>query len=162
MIVAIYPGSFDPLTVGHLDIINRAASFCDTLIVAIAKNSSKMPLFTVDERLVMIKDSFRDNGRIEALAFDGLLADFCKGRSVSLIIRGIRGHSDFDYESSLAFMNEHLAPEVQTVFLLAKPGYSNVSSSLIREAASYNGDISSLVPAHIIPQIKKKFSVSNR
>ena len=143
----IYPGSFDPLTNGHLGIIKRAASLCDMLIVAVARNSAKKPLFTLEERLEIIKESYPGNGQIQIVSFNGLLADFCVKNGISFIFRGLRSSADFDYECSIARMNSCLAPEVQTVFLMADEEYSFVSSSIVKEVASYGGDVSSLAPA---------------
>ncbi|MGL4369946.1 MAG: pantetheine-phosphate adenylyltransferase [Spirochaetota bacterium] len=154
----IYPGSFDPLTNGHLDIIKRAAAVCDMLYVAVARNSAKRPLFSVEERLEIIKDCCPCGGAIEVVAFDGLLADFCSENGISIIFRGLRGAADFENESAVACVNSMLAPGTETLFLLAESGSSFISSSIVKEVASYGGDVSPLGPPQVIPMLKTKFS----
>lgn len=157
MQIGIYPGSFDPLTYGHLDIINRGKKVCDLLIIAVAKNSEKNCLFSVNERINIIQDCCDDEG-IEITTFDGLLADYCMERNVSFILRGIRSVSDFEYENPIAVVNRKLAPEVETLFLMADAGAAFVSSRIVREIASYGGDLSSLVPPRVAEKIQRRFS----
>jgi pantetheine-phosphate adenylyltransferase len=159
MRIGIYPGSFDPLTNGHLDIIERAKKLSDKLIVAIARNNSKEPLFSEEERLEFLENSCsRDNNKIEIVSFDGLLVDFCRKRNVSFIIRGLRAIVDFEYEYAIALMNKNLAPEIETVFLMAKSEYSFISSNMVKEVASYGGDITSLIPPIVNKKLQEKFS----
>jgi len=156
--IGIYPGSFDPLTNGHLDIIKRAAQLFDMLYVAVARNSTKKPLFSVEERLEIIQECCEGNGSIKIVAFDGLLADFCLKNDVSFIVRGLRATADYEYEQALSVMNKKLAPEIETLFFTASPEFSFVSSRMIKEVASYGGNISSLVPETVVSRLKSKFS----
>lgn len=159
MRIGIYPGSFDPLTNGHLDIIERAKQICDRLIIAIAKNSAKQPLFTVQERLEMLERCCHCEGSsVETVAFEGLLVDFCRAQGVSLIFRGLRAIVDFEYEYAIALMNKKLAPGIETVFLMAQSEYSFVSSNMVKEVASYGGDITSLVPQFVNEMLQHRFS----
>ena len=154
---AIYPGSFDPVTNGHLDIINRAVELCDRLIVAVARNSEKKNLFSADERVSMLSSCcYEDNNKIEIVEFGGLLADYCVENEISFIVRGLRAIADFEYEYAMALMNKRLAPQVDTVFLIASNENSFVSSRIVREVVSLNGDVSSLVPSSILPLLKKR------
>ena len=154
----IYPGSFDPLTNGHSDIITRAAAMCSKLYVAVARNSAKNPLFTLEERLEILKECYPGNSVIEVVAFDGLLADFCVQNGISVIFRGLRSAADFDYERAIALTNRTLAPSVETVFLAAAAGSSFISSSIVREVALNRGDVSSLVPPAVASRLQSKFS----
>jgi pantetheine-phosphate adenylyltransferase len=154
----IYPGSFDPLTNGHLDIIIRAAALCDMLIVAVARNSAKEPLFSLEERLEILQECYPGNSSIEVVSFDGLLADFCVQNGVSFIFRGLRSSADFEYERSIALTNRCLAPGVETVFLTASAGSSYISSSIVREVALHRGDVSSFVPSSVVSRLQSKFS----
>jgi len=159
MRIGIYPGSFDPLTNGHLDIIGRAKQICDRLIIAIAKNSAKQPLFSVQERLEMISRCCHCEGSsVDTVAFEGLLVDFCRAQGVSLIFRGLRAIVDFEYEYAIALMNKKLAPGIETVFLMAQSEYSFVSSNMVKEVASYGGDITSLVPQFVNEMLQHRFS----
>lgn len=158
MRIGIYPGSFDPLTNGHLDIIRRATQLFDTLYVAVARNSAKEPLFTVEERLEIIQECCEGNGIIKVVSFEGLLADFCLKNDVSFIVRGLRAIADYEYEQALAVMNKKLTPGLETLFLTATPEFSFVSSRMIKEVASYGGSISSLVPEPVVSRLKSKFS----
>ena len=137
--LAICPGSFDPLTLGHVDIIGRAARQFDRVVVAVLHNTGKAPLFTVPERLEFIRATFEDNPRVEADAFSGLLVDYARRRGAAAIVRGIRAVSDFEYEFQMALMNRRLAPEVETVFLTPAEEYSYVSSRLIKEITALSG-----------------------
>jgi len=163
MRIGIYPGSFDPVTNGHLDIIERAKKLCDTLYVAVARNSDKNPLFSVEERVEMLTECCDDEGctSLEIVAFDGLLAYYCKENKIDIIIRGLRAIVDFEYEYAIALMNRQLAPGVETVFLMAKSDYSFVSSNMVKEVASYGGDVSPLVPQFVHKRLQEKFSASS-
>lgn len=159
MRTGIYPGSFDPLTNGHLDLINRSVLLCDKLLIAVANNSAKKPLFSVDERIEIINNCCEKfKGNIEAVSFDGLLAQYCKTKKISFIIRGLRNVSDFEYEQTLSAANRTLAPEVETIFLMAKPEFAFVSSNLVREIALHNGDLSSFMPQFAAEKTKQKIS----
>jgi pantetheine-phosphate adenylyltransferase len=160
MRIGIYPGSFDPLTNGHLDIIHRSKGICDKLVVAIAINRTKQPLFTVEERLEIINNFFKDDSSVEVVSFEGLLVEFCKAKGIYHIIRGVRNITDFEYEMTNATVNSKLAPEIQTVFLMTKGEYAFISSKMVKEIASFKGDLTSLVPQFVIEKIHHKFSVS--
>ncbi len=158
MRIGIYPGSFDPLTFGHLDIIERARNICDKLIIAAAQNISKKPLFSTEEKLEMIRECCASMDNVEIIAFDGLLADYCIQRKVSFIAKGVRSRMDLDYEYAVALINRRLAPDIETIFLLSRSEHSFISSSMVREVASYGGDVSSLVPQFVNQKLIKKFS----
>jgi pantetheine-phosphate adenylyltransferase len=145
--IAIYPGSFDPITRGHEDIVRRTLRFCDRVVVAVGHRAtqSKQSLFSVEERLELIREVFHDDDRIEAAAFQGLLVDFARERGVHLIVRGLRFVSDFEYEFQMALMNRDLDAELETLFLAPDARYSYLSASLVREIASLGGDISAFV-----------------
>lgn len=157
MPVAIYPGSFDPLTNGHLSLIQRSLKMFDRLIVAIAVNPKKTPLFTEDERRDLIRDAVNDD-RVEVDAFHGLLVDYVKRRNVGVVIRGLRAVSDFEYEFQLANMNRKLAPDIETVFMMTGEDYFYISSQLVREVASFGGDVTGLVPSNVNERLKAKFA----
>jgi len=159
MRIGIYPGSFDPLTNGHLDITERAKKICDKLIIAVAKNSAKHPLFSVDERIGMLRECCKcENDQVEIASFEGLLVDFCRQKGVSFIIRGLRAIVDFEYEYAIALLNKTLAPEIETMFLLSKSEYSFISSNMVKEVAAYGGDITSLVPQFVHKKLREKYS----
>jgi pantetheine-phosphate adenylyltransferase len=147
--IAIYPGSFDPLTLGHVDIIQRGSALFDSIIVAVLRNVEKSPLFTVDERLEMIRHTFRDRANVEADSFSGLLVDYVSSRKATTIVRGIRAISDFEYEFQMALMNRRLSPGIETVFMMPAEEYSYVSSRLVKEVASLGGDVSGLLPEDV-------------
>ena len=155
--IAIYPGSFDPITNGHLDIIRRAASQFDTVIVAVLSNTDKNNLFTVAERLALIKASTQDIANLQYDSFDGLLIDYAAQKNVSAIIRGLRVVSDFDYEFQMAMTNRQLSPQVETVFLMTDAKYSFLSSSLVRQLAQFHGTINQFVPSVVVTALEKKF-----
>jgi pantetheine-phosphate adenylyltransferase len=157
MPVAIYPGSFDPLTNGHLSLIQRSLKMFDRLIVAIAVNPKKTPLFTEDERRELIREAVNDD-RVEVDAFRGLLVDYVKRRNVGVVIRGLRAVSDFEYEFQLANMNRKLAPDIETVFMMTGEDYFYISSQLVREVASFGGDVTGLVPSNVNERLKTKFA----
>ena len=150
MSVAVYPGSFDPITNGHLDIVERAASVFDTVIVAVLANPKKAPLLTVEERIEVIRAALIDHDvqdeRIEVDSFDGLTVEFARSRGASAIVRGLRAISDFETEMQLAHNNRVLAPRIDTVFFMTSAANSYVSSSLVKEIASFGGDVSGMVP----------------
>ncbi|MDD5006044.1 MAG: pantetheine-phosphate adenylyltransferase [Candidatus Omnitrophica bacterium] len=153
---AIYPGSFDPITYGHIDIIKRALKIFDEVIVAVANNSSKQPLFSTEERVKMIKQATKDFDRITVESFDGLVIDYAHKKRISVIIRGLRMISDFEYEFQMALTNRKLAPDVETIYLMPSESYCYISSKLLKEAAYLGADISNFVPKFIEKAIKAK------
>ena len=155
--IAVYPGSFDPITRGHEDLIRRARTFADRVIVAVAVNVTKQPLFSLDERVALIRQVVSD-AAVEVRSFDGLLADFARGAGASIIVRGLRAVSDFEYEFQMALMNRNLAPGVETVFLVPAFDLTYLSSSLVREVARFGGDVSPLVHPVVQQALKKKFA----
>lgn len=158
MIKAIYPGSFDPVTFGHLDIIERSAKIFDEVIIGVLNNSAKNALFTVEERVAMIEDLVRQYPNVTVDSFDGLLVDYAKKKEAAVIIRGLRAVTDFEYEIQIAQTNKVEYPELETIFLTTGLHYSYLSSTIVREFASYGGDISRFVPAEIIPLIQAKYN----
>lgn len=159
MATVIFPGSFDPLTLGHTDIINRALGIFDKVIVAVLENAGKTNLFSLEEREALIREEFTSAGdRIEVDSFAGLLVEFAQAKKTRLILRGLRAISDFDYEAQMALMNKSLSNEVETLFLMTQEKYSYVSSSLVRQVASFGGDVGPLVPKGVNSALKKKFS----
>ncbi|MDF2950996.1 MAG: pantetheine-phosphate adenylyltransferase [Anaerocolumna sp.] len=156
MRIAIYPGSFDPVTLGHLDIIQRSAKMVDLLIIGVLNNKSKSPIFTVPERVNLLKEVTKDIPNISIEAYEGLLVDFAQERKASIIIRGLRAITDFEYELQLAQTNRKLNPVVDTVFLTTNVNYAYLSSSIVREIASYGGDISQFVPNTILQSVYDK------
>ena len=153
MRTAIYPGSFDPPTYGHLDIIERASKLCDELIIGVLKNSAKTPLFSVEERVNMLKVTTRDIANVRVESFEGLTVDFAKQNGATIIVRGLRALTDFDYELQL---NKTLCEDIETIFLSTNLKYSFLSSSTVKEVASYRADISGLVPPYIQELVEKK------
>lgn len=160
--IAIYPGTFDPITMGHVDIIERALNLFDEVIVAVAVNSAKDPVFTLEERIGMIKDSFDGRERIRIESVSGLLVNYAYDQNAKAIVRGIRAVSDFDYEFQLALMNRKLKREVESVFLMPGFRWIYISSSIIKDAARNGGDVSDLVPSHVNEKLKNKFSAAGR
>ena len=154
---AVYPGSFDPLTLGHLDIIRRSAGLVDELVVSVLHNSAKNSLFSTDERVSMIREVTKDISNVKVTTFDGLLVDYVKEIDASLIIRGLRAVTDFEYELQLTQTNHILNPQVETIFLTTNLQYSYLSSTIVREIASYGGDISQFVPPEFIERILDKY-----
>jgi len=154
---AIYPGSFDPLTNGHLSIIQRGLQMFDGLVVALAINPSKTALFSVAERKDFIREAVSDP-RVELDDFEGLLVHYAKKRNVSVILRGLRAVSDFDYEFQMANMNRKLAPEIETVFMMTGEDYFYISSALVREVARFGGNVKSMVPANVFARLQTKFA----
>lgn len=153
---AIYPGSFDPVTNGHLDLIARAAKMFDHLVVAILRNSAKNPLFTVEERVAMLSEGTAEFGNVSVSTFDGLLVDFAREERAHAVVRGIRAISDYEYELQMALMNRRLAPDVETIFLMPDAKYSFVSSRLVKEVFQLGGSVDGLVPKFVIDRMKDK------
>ena len=154
---AIYPGTFDPLTNGHLSILNRALKIFDKLIIAILINPKKIPLFSLEERKSMMEEVLKDKTNVEIDSFDGLLVDYAVKKNANVIVRGLRALSDFEYEFQLALMNRKLNRDVQSIFLMTDYKWFYISSTIIKEAASYGGDISGLTPPVICKKLKEKF-----
>jgi len=154
--VALYPGSFDPLTNGHLDVLFRARRLADRVIVAILENDSKKPLFSVEERLEMIREIVGSDEGVSVRSFSGLLVDFAAETGATLLVRGLRAISDYEYELQMALMNRRLAPAIETVFLMAKEEYSYVSSRLVKEVARLGADVSGLVPEPIRHRLEER------
>ena len=155
--IAVYPGSFDPLTNGHLDILARARRLADRVIIAILEQDQKKPLFSVEDRSAMIRDIVSGDPSIHVASFSGLLVDFATRSGATIIVRGLRAVSDYEYELQMALMNRRLAPAIETVFLLAKEEYSYVSSRLVKEVARLRGDLSGLVPPPVLKRLAAKF-----
>jgi len=159
-VLAVYPGSFDPVTLGHEDIARRTLRLADRLLIAVAETAtqSKFPLFSVEERLTLLRGVFRDNDRVECASFSGLLTDFAREREAHCIIRGLRAVSDFEYEFQMAQMNRELWPDVETVFLTPDAPFSFLSASLVREVAALGGDVSSFVSHTVLEALKGKLA----
>ena len=157
MRIALYAGSFDPITKGHEDLMSRSLSFVDKLVVAVARNAQKTPTFTVDERVALIKAATSKEKRIEVHSFDGLLVDFARQVNATLLIRGLRAVSDFEYEYQMALMNRHLAAGLETVFMVPSLETTYISASLVREVARFGGDITQLVHPDVAKALKTKF-----
>lgn len=153
---AIYPGSFDPVTEGHLDIIKRAALLADELIVAVLINEQKCPFFSLEERVEILEDLLRPIENVKVTCYKGLLADFVKEQNINAIIRGLRSSADFEYEFITAQVNKALSDKIETIFLLADSNYSYISSSMVKEVASFGGNISKFVPASVESRIVQK------
>lgn len=160
--IAIYPGTFDPLTNGHTDLVARAVRLFDLLVVAVADSTYKSPLFSLDERIELARRSISDRGldNVEVVGFDELLADFMRRRNAGVILRGLRAVSDFEYEFQLASMNRHLVSEVETVFLTPSEEYSFISATLVKEIARLGGDVSEFVDDRVADALKKKFNTA--
>jgi pantetheine-phosphate adenylyltransferase len=152
---AVCPGSFDPVTNGHLDIVSRASKLYDEVTVAVLVNKSKKGLFTLEERIEMVRETTADYGNVVVESFHGLLVDFCRDRQIPVIVKGLRAVSDFDYELQMAQMNHSLAG-VETLFLSTNPLYSFLSSSLVKEVATYGGDVSGLVPKTVLSRLTER------
>ena len=157
---AVYPGSFDPITFGHLDIIERSAKMVDELVIAVLRNSAKNSLFSLEERVNMIKEVTKNIPNVRVETFDGLLVDYMRQIDANIIVRGLRAVTDFEYELQIAQMNHVLNGDAETIFLITNLRYSYLSSSLVREIASYGGDITKLVPKQLIDRIYEKYNVS--
>jgi pantetheine-phosphate adenylyltransferase len=155
-VTAVCPGSFDPVTLGHLDVIERAASRFDAVVVACTRSLSKTPLFDVDERLELIREATAHLPRVSVEPFDGLLVDFCRARGIRLIVKGLRAVSDFEYELQMAQMNARLG-DVETLFMTTSPLYSFLSSSLVKEVARHGGDVGDFVPPFVADRLRARF-----
>lgn len=157
MRIAVYPGSFDPITNGHLDIIRRAAKLYDRLIVGVLDNINKNPVFRAEERKLMIQQVTEDLPNVTCDIFSGLLVDFAKQNHASVIVKGLRTVSDFEYEFQMALLNKALNPEFETMFLMTDTKFSYISSSMVKEVAKYHGELNGLIPHAIIPNIEEKY-----
>jgi pantetheine-phosphate adenylyltransferase len=155
--IAVYPGTFDPITAGHVDLVSRAASLFDRVVVGVAESPSKQPAFTMAERVELARESLSELGNVEVRGFNSLLAHFVRDLGASVLLRGLRAVSDFEYEFQLASMNRHLIPEVETLFLTPAEQYSFISSSLVREVARLGGDVSSFVHPAVQAALSKRF-----
>lgn len=156
MRTVIYPGSFDPLTNGHLDVVQRATKLFDRVIVAVARNESKRPCFSLEERVEMVARAVGHFPQVEADSFDGLLVDYAEKRSAQAVIRGLRAVSDFEFEFQLALMNRKLNERIETIFMMPKDTYTFLSSRIVKEIASLGGDVSAFVPAHVRAALASK------
>jgi pantetheine-phosphate adenylyltransferase len=155
-LVAVYPGSFDPITSGHLDVIERGTRIFDRLVVAVLRNEQKAPLFTVEERMRMVAETVRDYPNVEVDGFDGLLVEYAAQKGARVIVRGIRAISDYEYEYQMALMNRRLHPEMETVFLMAGEAFSFISSRLVKEVIRLGGDISGFVPPYVAARLRER------
>ena len=162
MLRAIYPGSFDPVTNGHIDIIKRAAAISDELIVGVLQNKAKTPLFSVEERVKMLDEATKDMENVKIVPFEGLLIDFAKQMDAKVIVRGLRAITDFEYELQMAQTNRKLNPEVETLFMTTSLEYSYLSSSTVKEVASFEGDISQFVPEFIAEKVTDRIKEKRR
>lgn len=154
----VYPGTFDPITLGHVDLIERAAKIFDHIVVAVAANVNKKPLFSLEERVELGKAALAKYSNVSVVGFESLLIDFMHQQNASIILRGLRVVSDFDYEFQLAGMNRHLAPDIESIFLMPSEYFTYISSSFIREIATLGGDVSQFVPANVVAALKTKVS----
>ena len=162
MSTAVYPGSFDPVTNGHIDIIRRASKMFDHLIIAVLKNNTKTPLFTIEERVRMIREVTEDIQNVEVESFDGLTIEYCRMKNAQFMVRGLRAVTDFEYELQIAQTNRVVAPDIDTIFLTTNLKYSYLSSSIVKEIASYNGDISFFVDSRVAERIHEKMRERQR
>ncbi|HEY4612984.1 MAG TPA: pantetheine-phosphate adenylyltransferase [Bacteroidota bacterium] len=162
MKIAIYPGSFDPITNGHLDILERATSLFDKVIITIARNSTKHPLFTEEERLKLMREAVKQYKQVEVDSFEGLLVDYCRTKKAIAVVRGLRAISDFEYELQMALMNRKLNPHIQTVFLMPNERYTYLNSTIVREIARLGGDVRDFVPPVVKAALDKKFNKKKR
>jgi pantetheine-phosphate adenylyltransferase len=158
MKIAIYPGSFDPITNGHLDILERAMKLFDKVIITIARNSVKNPLFSEKERLAMIKEAVKDLEGVEVDSFDGLLVEYARKKKATAVVRGLRAISDFEYELQMALMNRRLNEQLVTVFLMPNEKYTYLNSSIVREIARHQGDVKDFVPQHVYRKLMEKMA----
>lgn len=156
LLTAVYPGSFDPATNGHLDIIRRGSAAFDRLIVAVGRNSGKGPLFTPAERVDMLRECCKDISNVKVVAFEGMLVNFAREQGARVVIKGLRAVSDFEYEFQMALANRHLAPDIETLFLTTSAEYSYLSSSIVKEVARLGGDVSGLIPPTVAERLRHK------
>jgi pantetheine-phosphate adenylyltransferase len=154
----IYPGSFDPITYGHLDVLARAAKLFDRVTVAVAHNAGKGPLFSAEQRLAMLQPNLAPFPNVSVTTFGGLLVDFALEQKADAIIRGLRALSDFEFEFNMALMNRHLQPKIETIFVMPNEQFSYTSSTLVKQVAKFGGDISHFVPANVATELKKAFA----
>ena len=159
---AIYPGSFDPVTLGHLDIIKRAAKIVDELIVSVLNNNSKSPLFSVEKRFKMLEEVVKDIPNVKVMSFEGLLVDFAKSVDANVIVRGLRAVTDFEYELQMSQTNSVLNSDVDTIFFTTSLEYAYLSSSTVKEAAYFGADISKFVPQSVVQQVYNKFKIKEK
>ena len=162
MRAAIYPGSFDPVTFGHIDVIERSSKLVDQLIVGVLNNNTKSPLFSADERVNMLKEATKNFGNVEIISFSGLLVDFAQSHNIHIIVRGLRAITDFEFELQMAQTNRIINPDIDTIFLTTNLKYAYLSSSNVKEVAMYNGDISKFVPEFVINKVYEKFGIAKR
>ena len=155
-VIAVYSGTFDPMTLGHEDVVRRAAQMFDRVVIAVARAVHKNTRFTLDERLALAQAALADCPNVQALPFDGLIVDFVRAQQASVIVRGLRSLTDYDYETQMAGMNRHLAPEVDTVFLHTSASVQHISSTLVREIAKLGGDVSGLVSAPVLAALQAR------
>lgn len=160
--VALYPGTFDPITNGHLSLVHRAVHLFDKVIVAVADNAGKDPMFTKNERFRLVKESLKDVPRVEVIQFDGLLADLAVNMGINVIIRGLRAVSDFEYEFQMALMNRKLSQEIETVFLMPSLSWVYLSSTIVKDVAGNGGDVSGLVPDTVAQALAKKVNLKKK
>lgn len=154
--IAVYAGTFDPITLGHVDLVERAAKIFDRVLVAIAASPNKKPLFSLEERVYLAAETLKNHATVEVMGFDSLLLDFAKEHGANVILRGLRTVTDFDYEFQLASMNRHLNPAIESIFLMPSENYMYISSSLVREIASLGGDVTGFVPKLVVQALQKK------
>jgi pantetheine-phosphate adenylyltransferase len=160
--IAVYPGSFDPFTNGHLDIVSRSLPFFERIVIGVVWNPSKQPLFSAEERVTMIQKVCQPFGdRVVVESFSGLLVDFVEARGARIVLRGLRAVSDYEYEGQMALTNRHLRPAIETFFLMAREEVSYISSSVVRQVAMLGGDVSKLVPPIVVDSLRQKFSKDN-
>ncbi len=155
--IAVYAGTFDPITFGHIDLVERATTIFDRIIIGIAASPSKQPLFSLEERVNLCSEVLRAHQHVEVIGFDSLLLDFVKKHGANVILRGLRTVTDFDYEFQLASMNRHLSPEIESIFLMPDENYMYISSNLVREIAKLDGDVSAFVPERVMQALKEKY-----
>ena len=155
---AIYPGTFDPVTLGHLDIVTRAAHMFDRVVLAVAASPSKKPMFSLDERVELARTMVAHLPNVEVVGFSDLMANFARAQQANVLVRGLRAVSDFEYEMQLARMNRHLLPTLESVFLMPTEGFSFVSSSLVKEVARHGGDVSAFLPPHVLQALQAKLA----
>ncbi|MFN3341639.1 MAG: pantetheine-phosphate adenylyltransferase [Flavobacteriales bacterium] len=147
--IAIFPGTFDPVTKGHESVVRRALPLFDRIVVAIGMNSAKTAMFPIEQRMQWIRDIFKDDPKVAVKTYEGLTVNFCKNEKANFILRGLRTHSDFEYEKAISQMNLSMAPEIETVFLITEPAFSAISSTIVREIIRHNGDVSAFIPKGI-------------